>query len=370
MNESRAARHQRLRRRGQTVAAAGGIVLLAVLALTPAGRSLAEWADGVTAGLPGLLAPAAGLVLFVAVVVSGWEAATLPALLVSGPVRAGDGLRGGPMLSGAAVGLVVAFPAVLAVAVSIQFAAFVSGTTWWLTAGILVATALVVLMHSLPGLLARLSGARPVTRPALVERLGALSRRIHVPIHSIDELPAGSAATGAALVAGGGSGRRVFIAADLIRDWSDEEVAFVVAHEFAHHAHRDLWYTLALDTALLIASFFVADRMVSLLAAPLALPPIGSHAVLPFVALVVALVWTASAPVRHAVSRGQERRADDFALRLTGSADAFRTALRRLASQHLAEESPSRITRWLFHRHPSVAERLATADQYDKTAYR
>ena len=59
-----------------------------------------------------------------------------------------------------------------------------------------------------------------------------------------------------------------------------------------------------------------------------------------------------------------QRRADAFALQTTGSADAFRTALRRLALRHLAEEHPSRMTQWLYHRHPSVAERLETADAF------
>ncbi len=347
------------------MAAIGGLALLAVLALTPAGPALAGWADRSTTGLPDSVASVAGLALFVAVAVLGWEAATLPALPLSGPPHGRTGEGGGPgLLSGAAVGLVVAFPAALVMALGVQLAIVMAGPYWWLTAAMLIAAVLVVLMHALPGILARLSGARPVSRASLVEHLGALSRRVQVPIHSIDELPPGSPATETALVAGSGSRRRVFIAADLIRDWSDEEVGFVVAHEFAHHAHRDLWRTLALDSGVLVAGFFVADRLVALLSAPLRLPPLGSHAALPFVALTVAGVWMASVPVRHAASRRQERRADDFALRLTGSADAFRTALRRLASQHLVEERPSRLTRWLFHRHPSVAERLATADAF------
>jgi Zn-dependent protease with chaperone function len=225
---------------------------------------------------------------------------------------------------------------------------------------------LLIVMHAGPGVLARVSGARPLTRPALVERLGALSRQIRVPIQSIDELPAGAAATATALVAGGGSSRRVFIAAELVQDWSDDEVAFVVAHEFAHHAHHDLWLTLVLDAAVLATGFWAAGLIALGASAPPSswLAPIGDLAALPFVALVVAAVWVLTAPLRHAVSRYQERRADAFALRTTGSADAFRTALRRLASQHLAEERPSRLTQWLYHRHPSVAERLATADAF------
>ncbi len=66
------------------------------------------------------------------------------------------------------------------------------------------------------------------------------------------------------------------------------------------------------------------------------------------------------------MSRWQERRADAFALELTGGAAEFRAALRRLAARHLVEERPSRLTRWLYHRHPTVAERLRFADQFER----
>ncbi len=92
----------------------------------------------------------------------------------------------------------------------------------------------------------------------------------------------------------------------------------------------------------------------------------GDLAALPLIALVAGAVWLAATPLRHAHSRRQERRADQFALALTGGADAFSAAIRRLGAQHLAEERPSPLTQWLYHRHPSVAERLAIADSYAK----
>ncbi len=365
MNESRAARHQRIRRRAQAAGVLSGGSLLAVLVFTPAGRGLAGWAASIAGVLPKPLAPAGALVVFISMLVGAWEIATLPAVLFTGPDRAGRGATGDPASARAVVvGGLVALCAALLVGAGIQVAAWLAGDWWWLAGGALVAAVLVVVMHTTPGVLARLSGARPVTRPALVERLGALARRIHVPIESIDELPDGAAATSTALVAGGGSARRVFIASELVQDWSDEEVAIVVAHELAHHAHHDLWITLALDAVLLAAGFWTADALARSLAGRLGLPAIGDLSALPFVALVVAGVWVVTAPLRNFVSRSQERRADDFALRITGSADAFRTALRRLALRHLAEERPSRMTQWLYHRHPSVAERLATADAF------
>ncbi len=90
-------------------------------------------------------------------------------------------------------------------------------------------------------------------------------------------------------------------------------------------------------------------------------PRVGELEALPVLALLAGGVWMTVTPIRHALSRAQERRADAFALALTGSTDAFTSAVRRLSARHLAEERPSTLTRWLHHRHPSVAERLALA---------
>jgi len=368
MNESRAARYQRLRRRAQAAGILSGGALLAVLAFTPAGRALAAWAESLTSSLPSPFASAAALTLFVSVLVVAWELAALPGLFLAaqGSPRRQRGQEETVSARAVAIGAAVALPAAVLAAAAVQVAIWLAGSWWWLAAAAFAAALLLIVMHAGPGVLARVSSARPLTRPALVERLGALSRQIRVPIQSIDELPAGAAATATALVAGGGSSRRVFIAAELVQDWSDDEVAFVVAHEFAHHAHHDLWLTLVLDAAVLATGFWAAGLIAAgASASPSSwLAPIGDLAALPFVALAVAAVWVLTAPLRHAVSRYQERRADAFALRTTGSADAFRTALRRLASQHLAEERPSRLTQWLYHRHPSVAERLASADAF------
>jgi Zn-dependent protease with chaperone function len=366
MNESRAARYQRLRRRAHAAGILSGGALLAVLAFTPAGRALAEWAESLASPLPAPIASAAALTLFVSVLVVAWELAALPGLFLAAQANPRRQHAQEETVSARtiAIGAAVALPAAVLGAAAVQLGTWLAGSWWWLAAAAFAAALLLIVMHAGPGMLARLSGARPVTRPALVERLGGLSRQIRVPIQSIDELPPGAAATATALVAGAGSARRVFIAADLVQDWSDDEVAFVVAHEFAHHAHHDLWLTLVLDATVLATGFWAAGQVAEG-ASPSWLAPVGDLAALPFVALAVAAVWVLTAPLRHAVSRYQERRADAFALRTTGSADAFRTALRRLASQHLAEERPSRITQWLYHRHPSVAERLATADVFE-----
>jgi STE24 endopeptidase len=69
-------------------------------------------------------------------------------------------------------------------------------------------------------------------------------------------------------------------------------------------------------------------------------------------------------PVANAWSRHNERRADRFALTLTGRPQAFISAMRRLGSQNLAEARPSSVVFWFFHTHPTIDERIAAAKEF------
>jgi STE24 endopeptidase len=368
MNESRATRYQRERRRARAVGFVSGGLMLALVALTPIGHVLAAWAESFGRGLPAAPHAAVSLVLFVIVLLLIWELAVLPAVLYLGlEVDSRYGRRRpsvDEVLAAQAHATLVALPAALVAGITVQTAVWIGGPWWWPVAGVLLAGGLVAGLHGAPMLLARLTGARPIARPDLSARLADLARRADVPVAGVDELVVGDGRT-TAFVTGAGRSRRVFLAAELSRDWSDDEIAVVVAHELGHHAHHDLWRTLALDAAVLSLGMWVADVLLAGSARVPARSP-GDLAALPFIALVAGAVWLVATPIRHAHSRRQERRADQFALRLTGGAEAFSAAIRRLGAQHLAEERPSPLTQWLYHRHPSVAERLATASAYAK----
>jgi Zn-dependent protease with chaperone function len=367
MNESKATRYQRSLRRTQALGVVSGGLLLALLAFTPLGPAVVGWSRVETG--PGVFRYTLSLLFYLGVILVAWEAVLFVALSVMSRAdrREGRGLSARDTHRSQIEGLFLALPAAFVLAGVVLGAAWVAGAWWWLAAAAAIGAALVAALHVAPGVVARASGATPIERPALVERLGALARRIRVPIASIDELPAESTVTASAIVAGAGDRRRVFISAALMRDWSDDEISVVVAHELAHHVHRDLWTTLALDVIVLAAGFWLAGLARPIVVSAGAAPVAGVE-MLPLVALLASAVWLAAAPVRHALSRWQERRADRFALELTGRAEAFQAAIRRLAAEHLAEERPSTLTRLFYHRHPSVQERLSTAETFRVTS--
>src|SRR5262245_36315880 len=228
MNESRATRYQRTRRRTRGAAVACGIAVLAVAALTPVGQAMAAWAGREVAALPAPLRELGALLLFITILVAAFALALVSAAFAirrqagsaAGRQAEDHGSRTSQLLAAAMI-----LPVAIWCAIAVQAGVAIAGSRWWIvTAGILIAT-LAAAMQAAPALLARVGGSRPLSRPSLIERLGALARRLRVDIQSIEEVPSSASVTSTALVAGTGGSRRVFIAADLLRDWSDDEIA-------------------------------------------------------------------------------------------------------------------------------------------------
>ena len=366
MNESKATRYQRLRRRARAASVGSAALMLAVIALTPLSRWLREFALSFAGGLSGVSAAAVALVLFVVLVVVLWELASLPAAIYL--ARRVDSAYGQSapsveeVLAEQAQATVVALPAALAASSAVLVAVHLAGVWWWVVAGPMLALLLALALRLAPFLFARLGRVRPLDRPSLTARLSTLAARARVPVVGIDEWVVDESSPATALVTGVGPTRRILLSTEIARRWADDEVVVVVAHELAHHVYRDLWRTFVVHVAVLWASLFAAELVVTRLTTGGA----GDLAGLPLVALVTCGIWILATPLRHAQSRRHERRADKFALAMTGGVEAFGAAVTRLGARHLAEERPSTITRWLYHSHPSVAERLALAEAFQK----
>jgi STE24 endopeptidase len=368
MNETRSARYQRLRRRARVAGVASGLSGLALVALSPIGARLETLALDAGRAVPAALEAGVALAVFVALIVLIWELVAIPALLhlvVRVDRRYGTSrLSVEDVLGTQAQSVLLLGPVVLAAAASVRGALWVAGPWWWLLAAVLMAGGAVLAQRHTPAVIARLAGARPLAREALTRRLADLAAAAGVRIASVDELRVGRESQATAFVAGIGRARRIFVSEDVLQDWSDDEIAVVVAHELGHCVHQDAWRSMVLDVGVLAVALGGAGLLLSAAGAAWSMPAVDRLAALPALALVAGLIWLAATPLRHAQSRRHERRADAFALALTGGVDAFDAAIRRLGARHLADERPSAITRWLFYRHPSVGERLEYARAY------
>jgi STE24 endopeptidase len=237
--------------------------------------------------------------------------------------------------------------------------------TWWLwVAGALIVFA-VLLAQLAPVLLFPIFFKfRPIENEELVARLRAVAERSGARISTVLEWKLGEKTSKAnAALTGWGATRRVLLADTLLEHHTPEEIETIVAHELGHHVHHDIPTSIVVESALTLVSLWAVNQVLAW-----ATPIFGFHgpadfANLPLVLLVVSGVSLVALPLVNGYSRWRERRADHFALRLTHNTAAFISAMRKLAEQNLAETQPNRVVEFLFHGHPSIAKRIAAAEQ-------
>jgi STE24 endopeptidase len=237
---------------------------------------------------------------------------------------------------------------------------------WWLPAGVVFALCAVLLTHAAPvWLLPLFYSVKPLDHESLRARLLALADRAGARVVGAYEwgLAAKTKKANAAL-AGLGETRRILVSDTMLSEYSEDEIEVVLAHEMAHHVHGDIWKGLAFESALILAGFAAAARALHASVGPLALQGPADVAGLPVLLLAGGAVSLLAAPAALAMSRAYERSADRFALELTRNPSAFVSAMRRLAAQNLAEEHASRTIQWLFHSHPLIRDRIAAAQAF------
>src|SRR3954454_18075515 len=189
-----------------------------------------------------------------------------------------------------------------------------------------------------------------------------LARRANVDVGEVYRVDASRRTTATnAYVWGIGTTKRVVIYDTLIRDYPDDQVRSVVAHELSHVVHNDVprglvWLAIVAPAGTFLVKE-LAERMNGnrLLLTPAALPAL---------ALAVAIVSTTLGWTSNNLSRRVEARADTFALDLTKDPAAFIGLTRSLAVTNLADPSTPRIYRLLFGTHPTTMQRIGAGLQW------
>ena len=365
MNEDKATRYHRLGRRAGVLSTLWAALLLLGFLFSGASAGLRQWASGVAGPTPSLV-----IALYVLVLSLAFDLAMLPITAYRGFVlERRYGLSTETMrhwvrdhAKGALIGLLLAELA----AVFVYLALRTWPATWWAVAGLGYAVVAIVLVNLAPVVLLPLFFTfKPLERETLRNRLTALASKAGTRIMGVYEWTLSDRTKKAnAALTGMGSTRRILLSDTLLAEYSDDEIEVILAHELAHHVHKDIWTSVFFDMVLAFAGFFTAHLVLQRAAPHAGLQGIADPAGLPILLLTAGALGFCVKPLLNAVSRSHERRADSYALKMTENPSAFITAMKRLGQQNLAEDSPSRLVQAFFYTHPPIKERLRAAQSW------
>jgi STE24 endopeptidase len=372
VNENKATRYHRLKRRARVAGLVLGGGALAAFVFSGAAVRVREGAEAMAGALPldAAWEPWAVVALFVLVLVLLAETLAFPLAAYRGYLlerRYGMGTETfahwmRDHLKMVALGLLFGIFAAQAVYWTLREYPH----WWWVIAAGLSSLFTVVLASAAPVLLFPLFyRVVPLQHESLRERLLRIARQAGTRVLGVYEWKLGerSRAANAALV-GVGPTRRILLSDTLLAEYTDDEIEVILAHELAHHVHGDIRTGILLDAVLTLATLLVLHGALVLAWRPLGLQGPADVAGLPFLVMAGGLWSLLFVPLLNALSRSHERRADRFALDLTRNPAAFISAMRRLGQQNLAEEWPSRISEVLFHSHPPLPQRIAAAREW------
>jgi STE24 endopeptidase len=192
----------------------------------------------------------------------------------------------------------------------------------------------------------------------------ALAREAGVDVGEVYEIDASRRTTASnAYVTGLGRTKRVVLYDNLLKDFTRDEVRLVVAHELGHVHYRDVSRGLLYVALVAPIGLFAASRLTRRLAPP---EPRPGPAVLPALALSVAVMSLGVTTISNQLSRRVEARADSYSLRLTDAPESFIGFERGIALRNVSNPDPPDIITFLLATHPPTVERIGIAKSFEQ----
>ncbi len=241
-----------------------------------------------------------------------------------------------------------------------------AGGGWWLWASVFMLLFNVVLANLAPVLIFPIFYKfKPLEDAELVARLTALATRANTRVRGVYTMMLSEKTTAAnAALMGLGNTRRIVLGDTLYEKYSHDEIETILAHELGHHVHRDIGWSLVVDTTTTVAGFFIADVFLKWGVAYSGYTGIADLAAFPLLGLALGVFGLIAMPLGNAYSRWRESLADEYALQTTHNAPAFIGAMEKLANQNLAEIEPEPWVEFLLYSHPAMGKRIKRGQTY------
>ena len=339
------------------------LAILVALVITPGGRSIALLCSSVSPN------PYGALLLFACSVGILQSAVTLPlAWFSSFHVEHRFALSNQSARQWVwerIKGLLLGAPLASGVFCILYFCLLRFGNAWWLPVGIALTLMSVVLVRLAPVLIMPLFYRfTPILDGTLKERILHLSERAGVHVEGVFSFNLSKNTRKAnAAFTGIGRSRRIILGDTLVRNFSEEEIETVFAHELGHYRFGHIRMGIITGTASTFAGLYLAARLYGWSAAALHFSSMTDIAALPLLAIWLSLFGLLTSPLGNMISRHHERQADAYAVRTTGNRDAFVAALRKLAAMNLADPAPHPLVEFMFYSHPPIAKRIRALEQ-------
>lgn len=261
-------------------------------------------------------------------------------------------------------GLFVTLPFAVGIIVLLYYSLDAYGTLWWLPVSVALTLLSVILARLAPVLIMPMFYTfTPVAEGSMRDRILRLCESAGLTIEGIFTFNLSKNTRKAnAGFTGLGKSKRIILGDTLIREFTEDEIETVFAHELGHYRYRHITIGILVGTLSTFIGLFITAQLHAWSLVRLGFSSLTDLGALPLLAIWLSLFGLCTAPLGNFLSRRHERQADAYAVERTGNAAAFSSALRKLAETNLADPEPHPLVEFLLYSHPSIGRRIRAVE--------
>ena len=244
---------------------------------------------------------------------------------------------------------------------------------WWLFGWLLSIPFTIFVMFIQPVVIDPLyNDFYPLQNKELEEKILALADKADIPADHVYEVNMSEKTNSLnAYVTGVGANSRIVLWDTTLNSLDDDEILFIMAHEMAHYVEKHIYLGIAGYLLLTLVGLWLTDkwmkRSIRKRGELYQLESMQEIASLPLFLLITSILLFAANPITNYVSRVQETRADQYALKMTDHPEAAITSFQKLSESGLSQMSPPFLVKLFRNSHPSMLERIQLVKEYEKT---
>lgn len=165
--------------------------------------------------------------------------------------------------------------------------------------------------------------------------------------------------------------KRIVLYDTMIKNFTTDEILFVMAHEMGHYVMNHVWWGVLLTMIGLVALLWLIDRLsrplIRRYSRRFGFDKLEDIASLPLVLLLASVLTFVFSPIESGVSRYMEHQSDVYAVDMTTiDGDTAARTFEKLSAYNLSDPNPPAIIEFWFYSHPALSKRIAFVKDYAK----
>jgi len=245
-----------------------------------------------------------------------------------------------------------------------------SAKKWWFYAWLLTIPFAIFMMYIQPVVIDPLYNEfTPLHDKELEEKILSLADQANIPSEHVFEVNM-SEKTNAlnAYVTGIGDNSRIVLWDTTLNSLTEKEILFIMAHEMGHYVEKHIYIGIASYLISILVGLWLISKLmpwlISKFGPTLKIEKVNDIRSLPLFFVLVSFLLFVSNPLSNYISRYQETRADEYAMELTGDAEAGITTFQNLSKAGLSEVNPPWLVKIFRYTHPTMLDRINTVARY------